>query len=43
MWLEGDKRRHIKLVHDHGNLVNPLIVVYCGDFPGMTVVVIRGG
>jgi hypothetical protein len=40
MWLEGDKRRLTKLIHDHGN---PLTMVYCGDFPGMTVLVKGGG
>jgi hypothetical protein len=40
MWLEGDKKRLAKLVHVNGNL---LIVVYCGDLPDLTAVVMRGG
>jgi hypothetical protein len=36
----GDQRRLTKPIHDHGN---PLILVYCGDLPGTTVVVVRVG
>jgi hypothetical protein len=36
----GDLRRLNKSIHDHEN---PLIIVYCGDLSGTTVVVMRGG
>jgi hypothetical protein len=36
----GNLRRLTEPIHDHGN---PLIIVYCGDLPGTTVMVMRGG
>jgi hypothetical protein len=36
----GDLRRLNEPIHDHGN---PLVIVYCNDLPGTTVVFMRSG